>query len=123
MDKQLFQKRTKGLAVRVIRLSGSLPKTVAADVIGRQLVRSASSVGANYRAACRAKSTADLINKLKIVEEEADETLFWLELLIESELMPETRLQNLIQETDEILSMTVASIKTLRKGTNRKSSI
>lgn len=72
-NKQQLLHRTKTLALRIIELSESLPKTRSADVIGRQILRSATSVGANYRAACRAKSTADLINKLKIVEEEADE--------------------------------------------------
>ncbi len=76
MDKRVFQQRTKKLAVRIIKMSEVLPKSWAAEVIGKQIVRCASSVGSNYRAACRAKSTADMINKLKIVEEEADETLF-----------------------------------------------
>lgn len=120
MDKETFQKRTKQMAIRVIHMSNALPHTMAADVVGRQIVRSASSVGSNYRAACRAKSAPDMINKLKTVEEEADETLFWLELLVESGLMPEARLADLMQEADEILAMTVASIKTLR---NRKSPI
>ncbi len=114
MDKHTFQRRTKQLTIRIIKMSGALPKTIAAEVVGRQIIRSSSSVGANYRAACRAKSTADMINKLKIVEEEADETLFWLEVLIEGEIMPESRLQDLLRETDEILAMTVASLKTLR---------
>ncbi len=78
-------------------------------------MRSATSVGANYRAACRARSTADMIAKLKIVEEEADETLYWLELLIEADLMPVSRLTPLMQEVNEIIAMTVASIKTLRR--------
>ncbi|MFM8009149.1 MAG: four helix bundle protein, partial [Dolichospermum sp.] len=82
MNEQQFKTRTKQLALRVIRLVESLPNTKTADVIGKQLLRSATSVGANYRSACRAKSTADLIAKLSIVEEEADETLYWLELLI-----------------------------------------
>lgn len=120
MDKETFQKRTKQMAIRVIHMSNALPHTMAADVVGRQIVRSASSVGSNYRVACRAKSAPDMINKLKTVEEEADETLFWLELLVESGLMPEARLADLMQETDEILAITVASIKTLR---NRKSPI
>ena len=95
----------------------ALPKSQTGQVIGKQLLRAATSVGANYRAACRAKSTADMINKLKIVEE-ADETLYWLELITEADLMPEARLSGLVAETDEIIDMTVASIKTLR---NRKS--
>ncbi|WP_420632373.1 four helix bundle protein [Candidatus Leptofilum sp.] len=115
MDKQQFQKRTKQLGVRIIKMTEALPNTRAADVVARQIIRSSTSVGSNYRAACRAKSTADMINKLKIVEEEADETLFWLEMLIETELMTQQKLQALHKETDEILAMTIASIKTLRK--------
>ena len=118
MDEQQFKARTKKLGLRVIRLIEALPKNTTAEIIGRQLLRSAISVGANYRAACRAKSTADIINKLKIVEEEADETLYWLELLAEAEIIPATRLKELMAETDEIIAMTVSSIKTLR---NRKS--
>jgi four helix bundle protein len=115
MDREQFQVRTKQIALRVIKVVEALPKRTPASVIGRQVLRSATSVGANYRAACRARSTADMIAKLKIVEEEADETLYWLELLIEAGLMPESRLKPLIQEIDEVLAMTVASIKTLRR--------
>ncbi len=115
MNEQQFKTRTKQLALRVIRLVESLATTKTADVIGKQVLRSATSVGANYRSACRAKSTADLIAKLSIVEEEADETLYWLELLIESRLITAEKLNNLMQETSEILAMTVASIKTLRQ--------
>jgi four helix bundle protein len=82
--------------------------------MGRQLLRCATSIGANYRAACRGKSTADVIAKLAIVEEEADEALYWMELLTESGLLPREQANVLKQETHEILSMTVASIKTLR---------
>jgi len=120
MDKEQFMARTKGLALRVIKLVATLPKNYTASVIGKQLLRSATSVGANYRAACRARSTADMIAKLKIVEEETDETLYWLELLVEANIVPATRLTSLMTETDEILAMTVASIKTLRR---RKSQI
>ncbi|MDY6876076.1 MAG: four helix bundle protein [Chloroflexota bacterium] len=116
MDKEQFMARTKSLALRVIKLVEALPKNHTASVIGKQLLRSATSVGANYRAACRARSTADMIAKLKIVEEETDETLYWLELLVEANIMPEDRLGPLMTETDEILAMTVASIKTLRKS-------
>lgn len=114
MNEQQFKDRTKSLGARIVRLVDALPATRSADVIGKQLLRSATSVGANYRAACRAKSSADIINKLKIVEEEADETLFWQEMLIEAELVSEARLSDLMAETDQILAMTVASIKTLR---------
>jgi four helix bundle protein len=114
LNEQEFKLRTKGLALRVIRLVEALPRGRTADVVGKQLLRSATSVGANYRAACRAKSTADVIAKLPIVEEEADETLYWLELLIESDLVPASRLADLMKETHEIIAMTVSSIKTLR---------
>ncbi|MEJ5309612.1 MAG: four helix bundle protein [Anaerolineae bacterium] len=118
MDEKAFKERTKQLALRVIHLVESLPVNKTVDVIGRQILRSATSVGANYRAACRAKSTADMIAKLGIVEEEADETLYWLELLVEAELVPETRLSSLIQETNEIIAMIVSSIKTLHNPHN-----
>ena len=121
MDKEQFQSRTKNLALRIIKLIEALPRKPTASVIGRQLLRSGTSVGANYRAACRARSTADMIAKLKIVEEEADETLYWLELLVEANIMPETRLAALVDETNQVLAMIVASIKTLRKRRNRQS--
>ena len=115
MDKTEFKARTKKLAIRVIRLVSALPQDkVEAQVIGKQLLRSATSVGANYRAACRAKSTAEMISKLGIVLEEADETLYWMELLVESELMPVHRLKSLMAETNEIVAMLVSSLKTLR---------
>ena len=114
MDEQAFKQRTKKLALRVIELVEALPKTKTAEVIGRQLLRCATSVGANYRAACRGKSTADVLAKLAIVEEEADETLYWLELLVESGTVEENRIAELIKETNEITAMIVASIKTLR---------
>jgi four helix bundle protein len=117
MNPEIFKKRTKNLTLGIIRLVETLPATKTANIIGKQVVRSATSVGANYRASCRAKSIADMINKLKIVEEEADETLYWLELLAESELVKAEKLTELIRETNEILSMTFASIRTLR---NRK---
>lgn len=115
MNETEFKARTKKLAIRVIRLVGALPKNeMEAQVIGKQLLRCATSVGANYRAACRAKSTADMISKLSIVLEEADETLYWMELLVESGMMPASRLKSLMAETNEIVSMLVASLKTLR---------
>jgi four helix bundle protein len=118
MDEKTFKTRTKKLAVAIIHQTEKLPKSLAADAIGKQLVRSGMSIGANYRAACRAKSTADMINKMKVVEDESDETEYWLEILVEANLIPESQISEIYKETDEILSMTVASIKTLR---NRKS--
>ena len=115
MDENVFKKRTKQLALRIIKVVDTLPKNRTADVIGRQLIRSGTSIGANYRAACRGKSTADVIAKLRIVEEEADESAYWMELLVESGLVSEARLSELMQETNEIIAMTVASIRTLQK--------
>ena len=113
MNEQEFKQRTKQLAWRVIKLVSSLPKNTVSEVIGKQLIRSGTSVGADYRAACRARSTADLIAKLRIVEEEADESLYWMELIVEAKLLEVTNLRSIMSETNEILAMTVASIKTL----------
>jgi four helix bundle protein len=113
MHEQEFKQRTKALALRVIKLVSSLPKNTVSEVIGKQLIRSGTSVGANYRAACRARSTADLIAKLRIVEEEADECLYWMELMVEAKLVDVANLRSIMSETNEILAMTVASIKTL----------
>ncbi len=115
MDENLFKQRTKQLALRIIKAVESLPKNRTADVLGRQLIRSGTSIGANYRAACRGKSTADVIAKLRIVEEEADESAYWMELLIESGVVSEARMADLLRETNEIIAMTVASIRTLQK--------
>lgn len=114
MDEKTFKTRTKNLAVAIIKQVDKLPRSLAADVIARQLMRSGTSIGANYRAACRARSTPDMINKMKIVEEESDETEYWLELLTEAGLAPQNQIADIYKETDEILSMTIASIKTLR---------
>lgn len=112
------------MALRVIRVAQALPNNLIAEVISRQMVKSGTSVGANYRAACRAKSTADMIAKLQIVEEEADETLYWLELIIEAKLLDHELLQPLMQEADEITAMLVSSIKTLQANRiNHKSKI
>ena len=125
MTEYEFKKRTIEIAIRIVKLCQSLPKNWIAETIGKQLLRSGTSIGANYRAACRAKSTADIINKLAIVEEEADESMFWIELLIESEIVVENRLASLYNDVDEIVAMTVSSIKTLKikKATNPKSKI
>ena len=112
MDEKTFKDRTKKYGLAVICLTEKLPKTMTSDVLGRQILRPATSIGANYRAACRAKSAADMINKLKIVEEEADETLYWLELL--QETLPMAEIPALAKEGNELLAMAVASIKTLR---------
>ena len=123
MNEAEFKSRTKQVALRIIHLVNSLPTFGVAAVIGKQLLRSGTSIGANYRAACRGKSKADVVHKLAIVEEEADESLYWIELLIESQLVRMEKLEFLSTEIDEILRMTVASIKTLRaRGDARMSS-
>jgi four helix bundle protein len=115
MTEQEFKRRTKNIALRIIKLIESLPKTLANDVISKQLLRAGTSIGANYRAACRGKSTEDLLHKLAIVEEEADESIYWIELLIESGAVTEKKLTPLITEINEIVAMTVASMKTIKE--------
>jgi four helix bundle protein len=110
-----LRERTKQFGLRVIRLVDSLPSRRSTRVIGDQLLRSGTSPGANYRSACRARSPAEFCAKLGIVEEELDESLYWMEMLIEAGLIPEKRLSLLRQEGEELLAMTVASIKTARR--------
>jgi four helix bundle protein len=117
MTPEEFKKRTKAYALRIIRLFEALPKSVVGSVLGRQVLRSGTSVGANYRAACRAKSRADFVAKLQNVEEECDETLYWLELLVESGQVKQGRVSALMQEGSELLAMVVASINTTRNAT------
>ena len=117
MDEKTFKARTKKLAVAIIKQMDKLPKSRTTNIIARQIIRSGTSIGANYRAASRAKSTADMINKLKIVEEESDETAYWLEILVETGIVSQEQVADIYKETNEIIAMTVASIKTLR---NRK---
>jgi four helix bundle protein len=113
-----LKQRTRLFALGVIIFVESLTKSRTAEIIGRQLLRSGTSVGANYRSACRARSAADFISKMTIVEEEIDESIYWLELLVESKILDMERVQALIKEANELLAITVASIKTARK--NRK---
>ncbi|MDD5542409.1 MAG: four helix bundle protein [Acidobacteriia bacterium] len=114
MDKEESKRRTKDLTLRIFGVVEALPGGRLTDVIGHQLLRSGASVGANYRAACRARSRADFISKMGIVEEEADESLYWMELLVESKILPQEKLGPLMKETDELLAITISSIKTAR---------
>ena len=107
-----MKQRTKQFALRVLKLADALPKTRSGNAIGGQIVRSGTSVAANYRALCRAKSRADFINKTSIVEEEADESCFWLELLVDAGLLGSRQVQPLLQEANEITAILVASRKT-----------
>lgn len=118
--KDALKNRTKAFALRIINLVESLPNTKTGDVIGRQVIRSGTSVGANYRSACRARSDADFISKIGIVEEETDETLFWLELLVESGLVKEDRLRDLMKEADELTAIFTASGKTAKENKKKR---
>ena len=108
--------RTKTFAVRVIRLVERMPRTRTADIIGKQLLRCATSVGANYRAACRGKSSADFIAKMGIVEEEADEAVYWMELLMEAGAVRKDDIAELLNEANQLVAITVASIRTARRN-------
>ena len=111
-----LKKRTKEYALSVIEFVNALPRGRTTDVIGGQLVRAGTSVGANYRSSCRAKSVADFIAKMGIVEEEADESLYWMELLIEAGIVEPENLDSLMKEGDELLAITVASINTAKRS-------
>ncbi len=112
--KELLLNRTKGLALIIIGLIEKLPKNMVASVVGKQIVRSGTSVGANYRAACRGKSKADFINKLKIVEEDLDETIYWLEIIIEAGLLKQEVIIPIKKEAIELISIFVATLKTAK---------
>ena len=115
IKKDELKDRTKAFALRVIKLANALPENAVGRVIKGQLLRSGTSVGANYRAAKRAKSTADFINKMGTVEEETDECMYWMELIVEAGLITQKRMAALYDEADEILAMVVSSIKTAKK--------
>ena len=119
-----LKKRTKRFALRILKLVAALPKTVAGRTIGGQLARSGTSVPANYRAACRARSKAEFISRLGVVEEEADESALWLELIMEGALMKKTRVEPLWKEADELVAIMTSSRKSasssLASETNRK---
>ncbi len=122
MDQHEMKRRTKALRLRVIRLVQSLPRGRVAEVLGNQLLRCGTSVGANYRASCRARSRADFISKMGIVEEEADESGYWIELLVESGLVEGKCVASLCEEASQLVAITVASIKTARnhnRGSHR----
>jgi len=116
MTPDYLKKRTKQFGLRVIRLVETLPKTQTASVIGKQLLRCATSVGANYRAACKGRSKADFIAKLGTVEEEADESIYWLEMLIEAEVVKSALVVELLTEANELTAIIAASRKTAKKN-------
>jgi four helix bundle protein len=124
MNEIEMKNRTKQFALRVLKMADALPANRSGNAIANQIVRSGTSVAANYRALCRAKSRADFINKTSIVEEEADESCFWLELIVDAGLLTAGRVQPLLDEADEITAILVASRKTAvahaRRLPNRK---
>ena len=125
MTERELLERTKQLALRIFKLVGALPQTIQGRAVAAQLIRSGTSVAANYQAACRARSKPEFVAKLGVVEEEADETAFWLELIIETELLPAAKVKRLLTEASEIVAIMASSKKTVAKSqfANRKSQI
>jgi four helix bundle protein len=116
MFKEEIKKRSKQLAIGVIRMTECLPRGRIADIISRQIIRSSTSVAANYRAACRARSRMEFIAKMGIVEEESDETSFWLEMMIDTNLVKKESVADLLSETNQITAIVVSSVITARKS-------
>ena len=114
MDEKILKERTKQFALHVIRLVEAMPRSQATNVIGNQLIRSATSVAANYRAACRVRSKPDFANKMGVLVEEPDESHFWLELIVDANLMSAERVKDLLQEANELTAIFVASHKTVK---------
>ena len=115
MDEQELKEHFRQYSIRIVRMVDSIPtKRIAALTIAKQVIRSGTSPAANYRAACVAKSKRDFLNKLKIVEEELDETRYWLELMVDTDIFPKEKLDSLIQETIELLNIIVKSIVSTR---------
>ncbi len=123
MTPQQMKERTKRFALDVIDLIESFPNTTTGRTIGGQLIRCATSVGANYRAACRARSPADFISKIGIVEEEADESAWWLELAMERRLQPEASIRQLFKEAEELTAIVTAAGRTAKRNFRTKSAI
>jgi four helix bundle protein len=115
MNERELKDRTKRFGLDIIKLASLLPNTVVGRIIGNQLIRAGTSVGANYRSACRARSKAEFAAKLGIVEEEADESAYWMELVVESGLLEEDSVRGLIADANEIVAMMVASRRSVTK--------
>lgn len=109
-----LKKRTKQFAIRIVKLFRSLPRSEEARIIGRQMLRSGTSVAANYRAVCRSRSKAEFIAKVGVVVEEADETVLWLELLVDTDIVRASRMGKLLAEANELLAIFAASQHTAR---------
>ncbi|KKK76505.1 hypothetical protein LCGC14_2862960 [marine sediment metagenome] len=115
-EDQDLRKRTKAFALRIVRMYVSLPKTSEAQVLGKQVLRSGTSPGAQYREAYRSRSTAEFTSKIEGGLQELEETAYWLELLVESGIVPEKRMAELLKETDELIAIFAASAKTAKKN-------
>lgn len=122
MTKDEHYQRLRAFSIRIIKLVDAMPNTVSSIAIAKQIVRSGTSPAANYHAACKGKSDKDFLNKLKMVEEELDESLHWLSIISETEMLPPLRLSSLMQECEELLRMTTSSIITMRKKLSKDSS-
>ena len=109
-----LREKTKQFAIRMVRLFQSLPKNEEGRIIGKQVLRAGTSVAANYRAVCRARSRAEFISKRGVAVEEADETVFWLEILVETGIVPRVRMEELLAEANELLAILAASQRTAR---------
>jgi four helix bundle protein len=120
VDKQELLGRTKMFALRSLRLVDHLPRTMSGRAIGNQLVRSATSVGANYRAACRSRSRTEFAAKLGVVAEEADESVYWLELISEGKLLPETKVEDLLKEANELTAIFTSARRTSSQNQTSK---
>ncbi|MFL6542393.1 MAG: four helix bundle protein [Chthoniobacterales bacterium] len=116
MDKAELLGRTKAFSLRILKLVDAMPRTTSGRAIANQLVRSATSIGANYRAACRSRSRAEFAAKLGVVAEEADETLYWLELIRESKLLAESKISDLLREADELTAIFTAGRRTTARS-------
>lgn len=116
MDSQELKKRTKNFVLLVLKMVNGLPKTLEAEIFKKQLIRSASSVGANYRSACRARSQADFISKITVMEEEADESAYWTELITESGILNNENTKAVLKEANELTAIFTASGNTAKKN-------
>jgi len=123
MDSVELKKRTKKFSLDALELVETMPKTIKGRIIAMQLGRCVTSVGANYRAACRSRSKAEFISKLGTVIEEADESAFWMEIVIESGILPESRVGALLKEANELTAIMTSSRRTAEASLNRKSAI
>ncbi|OGU30581.1 MAG: four helix bundle protein [Ignavibacteria bacterium GWA2_35_9] len=119
MNPEILKERTKQFGLRILNLYEELSKTRKGEILGNQLLRSGTSVGANYRAACRAKSNADFIYKIQIVEEEADESAYWLELISESNIIKKNRLEGMLKEANELTAIFTSSGRTAKQRRNK----